>query len=363
MVTRRSSNFELLRIFAMFMIVACHYAVHGIRHVLLVNTIQVSGGVFKNLFTSLLTPGGDIGNGVFFLLTGYFLYGKEYNPKRLINLVSEVYFYAITILLLWITLRVFHVCSFPELRFNSQLLLFINAILPISSGPWWFIQAYVILFLLIPIINLFLVKLSNRSFFAVVLFIFFFWYLSGVFAFYYVSLELAVFFYVLGAYLKISDFRLNMFISLALFILLWFVLSFVDYKLQFVNINENTSNKLLEILYKSFIKICTVLSVITLFAFFKSLKIGYVKIINIIAATTFGIYLFHDSSIGRILIWNNIFHCSDIQYNSDFYPLFAFGTIAIVFVACSFIDYLRQCLIAEKLNRLFNNLIDRISRL
>ena len=67
----RSSNFELLRIVAMFMIVACHYCAHGIRHLLTpeLSSIWLEGIQANRLFTSFLINGGDIGNGIFFLLT------------------------------------------------------------------------------------------------------------------------------------------------------------------------------------------------------------------------------------------------------------------------------------------------------
>lgn len=42
--TNRQSNFELLRIIAMFMIIGSHFATHGI-----VNTLNLPGGGYRNI--------------------------------------------------------------------------------------------------------------------------------------------------------------------------------------------------------------------------------------------------------------------------------------------------------------------------
>ena len=63
-----SSNFELLRIIAMLMIVGAHFPGHGIRHVLVpeLSSVWLSGSFVNRVFTSCLIPGGKIGVGIFF---------------------------------------------------------------------------------------------------------------------------------------------------------------------------------------------------------------------------------------------------------------------------------------------------------
>lgn len=56
----RKSNFELLRIFAMFMIVGSHLACHGVQHQLergYAYQIWDSGSAFNKIFVSFLVPG------------------------------------------------------------------------------------------------------------------------------------------------------------------------------------------------------------------------------------------------------------------------------------------------------------------
>lgn len=90
----RSSNFELLRIVAMFMIVAAHYAGHGVRHVSLPpaqSAAWLAGSLANRIFTSCLIPGGKIGVGLFFMLTGFFMIDKEARPQRLLKPIPEIF--------------------------------------------------------------------------------------------------------------------------------------------------------------------------------------------------------------------------------------------------------------------------------
>ena len=76
----RKSNFELLRIISMLMILSHHFAVHGVLNSLAktqVNNIYKQGSLINKLFTCFLMPGGEIGVALFFMLTGYFLFKKQ----------------------------------------------------------------------------------------------------------------------------------------------------------------------------------------------------------------------------------------------------------------------------------------------
>ena len=155
----RSSNYELLRIFAMLMIVACHYSCHGIRHCLNpeMSDLWQDGIQLHKFFTSFLINGGGIGNGIFFMLTGFFMCDKEYKIRRILKLLAQVYFYSFLTLFAWALIRILHIYDFPELSKISQMMFFINAMIPITSGAWWFIQTYCVLFLFIPrLINIFI---------------------------------------------------------------------------------------------------------------------------------------------------------------------------------------------------------------
>ena len=68
----RESNFELLRILAMLMIVASHYAVHGIGF-----DNWTTGSLVNRWCIAFFFSGGEIGVALFFMISGYFLIIKE----------------------------------------------------------------------------------------------------------------------------------------------------------------------------------------------------------------------------------------------------------------------------------------------
>lgn len=359
----RTSKFELLRIFAMLMIVACHYANHGIRQRFFpdLSSIWLNGMPINKLFTSFLINGGGIGNGIFFMLTGYFMFEKEYKIRRLVKLFAQVFFYALFVLIVWGIVRILRIYNFPELKPISQMMFFINAIIPITSGAWWFIQTYVIMFLFIPVLNNFLEKLNSRGFIFVFLFLWIFWLAPKVFGFGYANFQMAIFYYTLGAVLKKTDFSINKWLSLILFSIFWILLSIIDMKTSSIMKSDNVKEMLIKLIYSGIYNaVLTPLAVIAMFEFCKGLNIGNNKFINVVASTTFGIYLIHDSGVGRPLIWNKIFHCLDYQYSSNNFPIYAIATIIIVFTSCSIIDYLRQIILEKKVISFLNKKIDKL---
>lgn len=158
---KRKSNFEILRIVAMLMIVAYHYAAHGVEKVKYgdVSLLDWAKGSFTNkAFTSFLMPGGEVGVALFFILTGYFLINKK--KYSLTKIILESFYYGLFSLLLF---AIISVCGYhiPYVD-NSSMVTYLAKMLfnPATSGNWWFIASYVFLLLLSPSINEFIRKLK-----------------------------------------------------------------------------------------------------------------------------------------------------------------------------------------------------------
>ena len=77
--------------------------------------------------------------------------------------------------------------------------------------------------------------------------------------------------------------------------------------------------------------------------------------INSIASTTFGIYLFHDSGVMRQLIWNNILQVGK-QYSSDLYPILALISVGGVFLASMIVDLIRMKIFEPTQNKIYEDL-------
>lgn len=80
----RSSNFELLRIVAMFMIVLHHCTVHGVFSYWHNNTTFIHH--INNFLCSFLASGGKIGVTIFVLISGYFLCMQDFKISRLLKI-------------------------------------------------------------------------------------------------------------------------------------------------------------------------------------------------------------------------------------------------------------------------------------
>lgn len=221
------------------------------------------------------------------------------------------------------------------------------------SFEWWFVTAYILLILVCPIINQFIQKLSKKGFLFFLLFVWLIYYSCDyVFKSEYIHLIRAFFFYICGTffgfYCKIDIKKSRRFICIFLCVLSCIFMTFTDFIDDYLNW-DNLIGKakficLLEDEINHFFERCVFIPLfsICLFRLFVSLKMGTRPFINKIASTTFGIYLIHESLLGREIIWNHIFNVSENQFTSAYFPLFAIADILIVFIVCSVIDILRQ---------------------
>ena len=91
-------------------------------------------------------------------------------------------------------------------------------------------------------------------------------------------------------------------------------------------------------------------------------NIGYIKWVNIIASATFGVYIIHDSAIIRPLLWHELFKNAQYQ-DSVFLIPYSIIVVAIVYVACTLIDILRQYTVEKPFMIIVNRYSEKITRL
>ena len=125
----RESNIELLRILSMVYIVLYHFFLHGLK-----KTSPELEYLIKPIISVL-----HIGVICFVLISGY--WGIKFSLKGFAKLFLQCSFYSVIIYLVYGLITPEHF-SFKELA---------NALLPFQ---WWYIQIYLCLYLLSPIVNL-----------------------------------------------------------------------------------------------------------------------------------------------------------------------------------------------------------------
>ncbi len=343
----RKSSLELLRILSMFLIVMHHYSVHGGFN------LNDQSLTLNKVIVQILSLGGKLGVNIFVLITGYFLIKSNFKLKKLLILLGQVYFYSIGIFLIFTGLGIA----------NFSLKKFIQACLPITYNSYWFVSIYVVMYIFSPYINSFINSLSRENLFKFILIDLFLWCIIPTFLKVEIAFSQLAWFitlYSIGAYCRlypnkyILNFKFNLNLSILMYSLTIasvIIFDLIGIKIKSIGNNATyfmSGNKLL-------ISICS----ISLFLTFKNLNIKTNKLINTISSTTFGIYLIHDNNYVKPFLWRTILH--NYSYlNSKYLILHAILCITLVFIICSFIDYLRMKLIEKPILKLLYKYKDKL---
>lgn len=145
----RQSGVELLRIFAMLGIVLSHWGGHG-SWVLTIDNIYLGNKVFLQLTQYF----GEVGNCIFFLITGFFCFQREtVNKNGLLRLVVDTKFYS---LLVWIFVLTIGVYDF-------SIGGLVKSLLPIVYNQYWFVLPYIVVCAVAPWINQILKTLDSKT--------------------------------------------------------------------------------------------------------------------------------------------------------------------------------------------------------
>lgn len=146
----RSSSFEIMRIVAMFMVVAGHCLMATALH----DTEPLSA---CDNVAWLVSAFGICAVNLFFLLTGYFLCERNDRLSKIVSLWGKTVFISISIYLV--------ACATGIMEFGKKDL--IQFLFPILFKRYWFIQTYIVLALLLPFISKLVKILSGRQHLAI----------------------------------------------------------------------------------------------------------------------------------------------------------------------------------------------------
>lgn len=81
---------------------------------------------------------------------------------------------------------------------------------------------------------------------------------------------------------------------------------------------------------------------ISLFMFFKNMKLRNSKIINTISASTFGVLLIHDNSTRmQKWLWSDFLNVKSL-YNEDSFIIKSIFYVIAIYIVCIMIDFIRR---------------------
>ena len=334
----RLSNFELLRIISIVIIIFSHFNMHmdysGVETNIKINKL------FSNCFVF-----GGIANHIFIIITGYFMINSKIKYSKIISLILQMMFYSFCIPIVLNIFGLINLGSWDIIKMSFPMLF----------GNWFCIY-YVILYFLIPFINKLLNEMNKKEMKNMLIILAIFisiipmltvnkWGLS--------SLAIFILDYIIGAYIKLykkenntKKFFVIIVIDMIIMIGSVLILQLIGLKLGNNTIRDNSRYFVV-----SNNSIFVIIMAISIFMVFKNLNIKNCKVINYISSSTLGVYLIHENSYLRNFLWN-IFIPNKCYYNSYVYILFAISKVFIIYFLCIIIDKIR--------NKLFKNIEKKI---
>lgn len=324
--TIRDSNFELLRIVLISMIICLHYFKYGGA----LHTLTPSDSNYYSAYglESLFIIAVDC----FILITGYYQINGKFKLKKVIDLWAQVIFYSVTISsIFWFT-------GIEPLTVPTIL----QAFFPVITGTYWFVTVYIVLYLFSPFINIALQNMKKADHKKLILVSAVFFVILPSINFTYFtdigySLYNFVFLYCVGAYIKKYDLPIK---NPTYFLFGYLICSFLIFSgvMLLRTFSETPEYFFADPWNYNFIFV--ELGAICFFMVFKSIKIQS-PTINFMATSVFGIYLISNHPFVLDVLYSKILHCADYYYSPLFVRHMLFSGIGVL-VSCLIIDFFRQ---------------------
>lgn len=345
----RESNFELLRILSMCMIIGLHYLDKGnilgdFFHAR--ETSAYLAWIFEAFFYSSVN--------IYVLISGYFLIQKEITLRKLPKLWMQVFFYSLL-------LGIIAVCT--KLTGTEEINIYRAAyyVFPVLTEHYWFVTEYCLLYLLLPVINPVLSRMEQKKMRNLLLV----W--IGLFSLSKSLLPLSfavdkngydilwfLCLYMTGAYYRRFGFPFlrTKAGGMLLYLCSGTAIFLSALCLRGICLRTGHFKDIVTYAY-SYNHILCYLAAIGLFTAFSHMKPVFEKtgkVIGILGSASFGVYLIHEHIDLRYMWpgWLSV----EKQAQSPAFVLCMLGSIAAVYLLCAGIELLRQQLFLKVGERL-----------
>ncbi len=325
----RNYGIDLLRLFAMFMVVILHTLGHG--GVLNAATDE------KSRLVWIFEIGAYCAVNCYAMISGYVSYSdkeKPYKYSKFVTMWLQVVFYSFGITVLWNYLG--------KVVVDANVIK--NSLLPVSTSHYWYFSAYAGLFFMIPWINRFVRNISKNDMtrFVVVVFLVFSCYSNYCITKYGDVFKLGngytfvwlVIMYLIGAWLKKCEIPKKTKAVSAIVTLI--ICMTVTCLLKFFSL-ENKD------FFVSYISPTVILMAICYVILFSKMKFNrfFNAIIKFFAPATFGVYLIHEQSLIRAsCISNRFIWIADLSLKEI--PVAIIGCVLLIFIICLVIEKIRM---------------------
>ena len=336
----RESNIELCRIICMMMIITHHLVLHG-------GLLSTEGMYTNKMIGNLLYPGGKVGFDAFIAISAWFLAGSDFKAERFVKTYLQVIFYSIITTI-----------AAAALGVGFSAFQIFGALLPLTGAVQGYAATYLAFYLLMPFLSMVTRRINDKQNLLLITILSVFVIGSRIIGpiatteqFCYSRVTLFVYFYFLMVYIRKHPAKQldNTALMLIVFVLSWGVIllynmcsiiwpqgipAFISYTISVVADEGG-------LLYM----ICG----LSLFFFFKSIRIKPNKAINLLGSTTLAVLLIHDGHFFRGMTWT-LLKTSEWYY-SRYFILRTAACVAGIYLCCSAIELLRRNLIEKPLFR------------
>ncbi|WP_195515209.1 acyltransferase [Paraclostridium bifermentans] len=319
----RKSNIELLRIFAILMVLTLHYLNPNMGGALK----EINKGDTYYYVIKAIESFSIIAVNLFIIISGYFMVNsKKVSLSKIVNLALLAYFYGVILYLFSVIIGKSNF-GYGELirSFNISL-----------SGGYWFIQSYIILYLLSPYINIMLnnINKKNHEILIIISLLFFSIWPSffdnapkndsgyGIITF--------IILYIIGNYIRRYFNSNKNFIHFFSVYVLCSIITTIAPKLNLKG-------------YWDYNFIFNIIGAISLFMAFIKLDIK-AKWINKISTFVFAVYIIHVNPYISKFLYIDILKCN-LFYNSKYFIFHMILSILFIFILCLLIEVMRRYLI------------------
>ena len=355
----RNSNFELMRIIAMLFIVLWHiYLYGGIKNnPRIINTnIAI---IFEFISFILMVHVNS-----FVILTGYFQSKADFKIKKFFSLLDSMFFYRIIFLILF--------CSLGIITLTKA-----EMVDKIFTRDYWFIQVYLVLYLVSPFLNIFIKKIDKKNYEKLLLVLFFILsiipFITGNKTYVFndgYNLSNFIYMYLIGGYLRkypIKESYIFKILSKNLYRLVLLFVFILCFMINYMNTKTfgllSSSNTVLGLINSNYSHIYNVYSnpfviiqTISFFLIFESIDFKS-KIINKISSLVLGVYFIHENGFVRTYLYKWLRIDNGIVTSYKFI-LYVFLMALLIFVCSLIIEFIRQMIFkflkSRKITKKFN---------
>lgn len=325
--TERNYGLDLLRIIAIYFVVLTHCATKS-------QFAFPDGFSFNRLAAQLCMVGG-FADGLFFMLSGYFLIQCHTELRHIVKKAGRIFaksFVYSTVLLF--------IFQYPNIGLHQIY----DAVFSAIDGKYWFITIYIVVYLFHPYINVCLNNLSEHQYKKMMILQFILWIIVPEFFQFDVGagtsmIPYGLMMYSIGAYFRLypvtiyhRKFLLSMFITTVILRICLYYLS--DKEILLPRISQILERQLGAVQSITLL----VLSVL-FFVFFLSINIRPARILPELSKTSLGVYLLHNNEFLKNFIWIDLFNNPRRIDEPLLLPIMLVET-AMVYISCSLFDWI-----------------------